>query len=395
MNRININNFEIEQLQIVLEHLKLGRNHLERQLTPKQFKELESYGTISRHEKSVFKINKMEEFSHLAMVLNSVITGILGVWMGFAATMEIDASANIILVAGISLFCGGIMSVGILFSKMKETRRNMSYQKLQIFESNVFSAIYQKQKERLNKCVENLKKRYRQIEGKEIEKEPETFEKKADFFSWFYLFHRAIYKKIIELPKEHVFQGRVDEIMQILKKAESIFIQKAELVASFGASINPNKKVISSHGKHVLEILVDPSLSRLNEEVRKKNWHKKELFEIVFSLFPTILGALGSILMWCNSGHLLHGLIDIQSFESYLPGVCVSYLKMSVVVFFTTTFLFLYCYLQKKSYERMANMDAKKQELLNQEASTVKLSQCVDLIHYLDLRVEEVMKYFE
>lgn len=397
MANINLSNFKIEELQIILGHLKLGKEHLKKQLPPEQFKELENYGFAAKREENEWKVDKTEKLSHVAIILNSIITGIFGVWMGLAAVLDIDVNSKLEYVSGASLICGGLMGIAILILNKKESQNALSSQKLQNFESQIFETIYQKQKEKLVELIEVLKKKYEEICHKAPEKIPASFEKKEDFASWFYLFHQGIHLRLNEFPKEKIFQYYRDEVLQILKKTEDSFIEKGELVGDFATALNKENMPTSDPEKtyhSAVEILINPSLSIPTKQKNKKTlWCKQEIFGLLFALFPFMLGAFGSILMWCNSTSLLPKIFNLEAFWD--SSQCSPYVKVVIAIFFTLNFTFFYYYSQKKSFQRKQNFELKTQGLLNQEAKVVQMTQRLNLVLFLDSRIEEMIKFLE
>lgn len=394
--RLGLNDLAIEELQIILEHLKLGMPHLKKQLTPKQFNELEVFGAIEDADSVKFKSNKIEKFCHLAMVLNSIISGIFGVWMGFVASLDLDIASNLIPVTGFALLCGGIMGIATIIANIKKSKNAVSQIRLQNFESQVFEEIHQKQQRLLSEITEKLKKRYVLIAGALPEKEPKNFEKKEDFCSWFYLFHQAIHQKLNKFPKEDIFQHYRNEALRILRQTEETYIKAAELIGNFAASLRKNVTTFQFKEIPVLNLLMDPSLSKPKEEIEKDGWGKKNIFNMALTLIPAILGSLGSILMWCNSITIFRSFfLYIEGNGLSLPSQCTPCTKMVISIIFTSNFAFFYFYSQKKTLMRKSKINEKRKSLLNQEAMTVQMSQRLNLMLSLDARIEEIMKFLE
>lgn len=233
MNEQALANFQLEELQIILEHLQLGVDHLKTQLTPDQFKELENYGLVTQSEKDEFKVTKMEHFFSLSMIYNSIITTSVGAWIGFATLFDMDVTSKLAYVSAFSLLFGGIMGMALLHSNKKQTLQALSLQKIQNFSLTILEFIHRKQKEKLSELIQKLRERYHNICQKEPEKEPPSFDKKEDFFSWFYLFHQAMHLRLNAFPKDVIFQHYREEVLQILKQTEETFITKGELIGNW------------------------------------------------------------------------------------------------------------------------------------------------------------------
>lgn len=393
--RYTLENFQIEELQIILEHFKLGIDHLKKQLTPKQFKELESYGWITKSEKDEFKINKIENFSSLSMIYNSIITGVVGVWIGLATLFEMDVVSKLAQVSGFSFLFGAIMGAVFIYANKNESLKALSQQKIQICELMTLDLMHQKQEERLNKLIQKLRDRYQKISHQDPEKEPSPFDKKEDFFSWFYLFHQAIHTKLNQFPKGEIFQYYREEVLKLLKQTEESFIPKSELVGNFAFSLNKKEELTPTAEIPPLEVLIDPTLSTPKVPIDKISWHSQEIFELAFALFPTLIGALGSILMWCNSASLFTQIFDFNYHHDLLSISCIPYVKIGISFLFTLNFLFFFYYSKKRDRLRKYNIELKKKEILNQETTVVQMTQRLNLVYFLDARLEEMMKYLE
>ena len=290
------------------------------------------------------------------------------------------------------------MGIAILIMNKKATQQGLSEQKLQNLESQVFATIIQKKEEKLNFLIEALKKKFVEICDKQPEIMPPPFERKEDFEAWFYLFHQAIHINLATFPEEQIFQHYKDEVLQILKATEDSFIEKAEFVTNFAKSLK-NKDV---HGTATdrqdyspLAILTNPSLSSLKMQTKRAAWYKPEAYELVLNLLPTILGALGSMLIWCNSVPLFTKLFNMETSGDLLDHPSIPYLKMGFTFLFTFNFVFFYYYSQKKSLQREHRRESKKEELLSQEAKVVQMSQRLNLVSALNARIEDMMKFLE
>ena len=74
---------DIVELKTIISSLRSGTDYLKHNLTAKQFVFLLKKGALDKQQKKYFNIRHIEWVGQASIVINTVITGIFGAWLGF------------------------------------------------------------------------------------------------------------------------------------------------------------------------------------------------------------------------------------------------------------------------------------------------------------------------
>lgn len=114
MTRFLLPNLNLVELQIFLEHIRLGPDHVKKLLNKKQLAEVLELGCLTQEQLNEVSTDRIEKIGNVALALNSMLTSTFGVWMGLSGCMGLDLGSTIVFSTVTSIAC--VLSVSLGYS---------------------------------------------------------------------------------------------------------------------------------------------------------------------------------------------------------------------------------------------------------------------------------------
>lgn len=393
-----LRDFTKEQLQILLEHLRLGVGHLKKQLDDEQFKELLKLNVIEKDEKEL-KADRVDKLSDYVQMTNSTASGFIGAWMGITTFMGYELTPNLLrFIASVAIAGAGILSY---ISGRKHQRENslaVSQLRLHDLQLQILQQINQKQSEEAYYLVEDINKKLVALTNSSFDAGQEnpslTFVKEEDYKILLEQLKLIGREQLYRIPKGDLFETVRLKFLAILSSIHNMVTDQAKLNANLAEALKKGNPITESNHRpklSPLEILTDPKLAAPKARVVYQPWYKAKKLEIALGLLPMILGSIGSGLMWINTGpEIAEKLGWIQSQQQIHQSNGV-YLESLFCFLVTGLFTFFYFYTKKKDAQFDLRKEVLQKKVANEESKMFELATRIHLTSQINLQLDNIM----
>ncbi|MDF2529524.1 MAG: hypothetical protein K0Q57_404, partial [Gammaproteobacteria bacterium] len=212
------------ELNTMLKHIRLGQEHLKKYLKGKQFNELLDLASLDEKQKKRISSDNQEKAGNIAVVLNAVITGTLGAWLGMSGYLGFKLGSIPVLIS-ILVFCAlvsgwiGYVSYKVTSKKAKDMRVT---KKLRLIELQIIRIINEQRHKDIESTANMIVHKLTQIDSSLKEdkaKQAELLELlayKEDFAAWLHELESIVNKYFstqADSKLHRVVQKKIDKIL--------------------------------------------------------------------------------------------------------------------------------------------------------------------------------------
>jgi len=317
----NLESLSQQELESMLKHIRLGKEHLRAMLGPEGFHDLLQLSSLSEAQKTSFNADPQEKSGNVALVLNPIITGLLGSWLGFASYMELGLQSGLslfLIVFVVTLISGWVGYISFKLTGKKS--RDMFYsKKLGLIELFIQKKIIRLQEERAQQVVAKIIKHLGELDPnlkQDAAKQQElseyllhsssrNFGKKAAIISA--LMH-PLDQLLLSLQHKDIYlhiEKRLVKLVQQLKKLYQHLYHKPKIhehhpapahAKSTFADFALNRGVTNANT--YIRILTTPGVEVDFVSPSPHRWLKNNAVMIITGLAPTLLGSMGSMFVF-------------------------------------------------------------------------------------------------
>lgn len=296
-----IKDLNIGQLESLRKNLHADPGTLKEQLNPKDFKALLQLKTSKSKYKQKIKSDTQEKAGNIAIILNTIITSVLGAWLGISGFIGLGLKSIIALIGIIiltTIISGYIAFVSFKHLKTK-ARTTINKEKLNLIELDILKYIIKLRKKEINIHIKKImhalnelrpELKYKQkrlirdlLLNHKAEEQPETLIPK--------LLKTILSKKNTQLPtslkpKTRIIESKLIELIkQLIKNREH-------------KKISPQQAQTAQTPLDYIKTLSTPNLIKSQENISLKNWIKCNLRDIILGVTPTLLGSFASMFVF-------------------------------------------------------------------------------------------------
>lgn len=311
----------INELKILLEHLKLGADHLKKVLPEADFNALLKWGNLDEKQKTILKANRLERISEALPALNTIITSTFGAFLGFNAMLgtSISSRGNFAITCALASLIGG--SIGYISATATQKKAMSATFKFKIHKVRlqilrVLKSHYEK---KISHLITNLNTLLLQLRENFLTPSSSTcqFDNEKEIAEFLKELQDITVKIAQKLPFEKTYKHphinlfhHFSQILFLLTKEKENPSYLAEVEKSIDTP--PLHQSQENQKPSFIEILTDPSLaaSKRSQNPPSKLGENPPLFFV--GLIPTLLGSFASMFVFFN------GIPDLaREFENF------------------------------------------------------------------------------
>jgi hypothetical protein len=403
MNIINpLESLTYKQLNTILKHVRLGKDHLTRYLSDDDLKELLKNGDLKETQKDNLRTDIQEKTGNIVLVLNTIITSFIGGWLGLAGFSHLNLQSSItIIILFASIIVGGI--VGYLSYQLTKRQANDAIfnQKLRNIEVQIINILFDKRKKSIEHAEQAICDYVNLfLEETDLPATPKNIHEillanrnnilKNKLFSYLEFIPDPVWKKYYTQTLEKIFSS----IERIAKKLEgnenpqsSKVAEKTETTFSSGDMMLNTSLTNASYVK----ILTKPDLPAKKMVPKPPVWFKKNILAIAVGLMPTMLGGFASMFVF------LDGVPNIFKEFNLSTGVDDAYIfyakmfSLSLAVLITLYFGYSHIHTNFKAFKRTKQLEMTENVIDEKSDKLVKQT----LIHYAMTKLKYRLGYLD
>ncbi|MBA3238037.1 MAG: hypothetical protein H0T62_06765 [Parachlamydiaceae bacterium] len=386
MAKLSLSNLDLIELQVFLEHIRLGPDHVKLLLNKKQFSEVIELGYITLQQLKEVKTDKNEKFGNLALVLNTIITGSFGAWMGLSGSMELDLGSPVIFVTITLVTCLLCGAIGYnKYQLIKEQSANaIKQQKFANLEINILSRIQVELQKKIYKLEGDL---YRAVEDEVVKhnQKPTKFVRtEEDSEVWLQELSNFMQQRLEEVSSSSINDILKKEWETSYKKIKKILQTHFEFINQLSSDPlkqHEREKIKKRHkSSSGLELLIDPALS-VPEEPHLPSWIDKNKRAIIVNLAPTLLGGFGSMFVFVGGIPDIAQAFGCEECYAFLTHFYARLVEIGLAILITFYFGFAHLYSSRKSAQRAGYLTKTKQSITNQETAILAKNAQVKMLY--------------
>lgn len=348
------------ELLCLLKNIRLGEGHLKKHLNATQFKQLLAISRLYNGDEHAIKTDPIEKSSNVTMIINTIITGVLGGSLGFVAFMELEFKSKVIFISILVIVV--ILSAYFGYYSFKLTKKTtyaaLTHLKLQKVQLEILKILRKKLEVEEKKLMEEIN-HHLSTTNTPIH---EHVQLEQAFASWM-----KLTKEKIKNSKNLFAQNEKMLLKEIEKIEEKINTLFKENILDKETVHHKNDK------KSFMKLLVDSTLSSTKIEVKKTSWVKTHFFQILIDGVPTVLGCGASMFVYLTG---VPGAVRTIGFGiPWIPGWVLK--PTAFVIAILATFYLGYAFVHKnyKAFKRDQELEKITEKITHEEDEINKLNE--------------------
>lgn len=372
------------ELNIMLEHVRLGEKHLKKYLNEKQFSDLLQWGDLKKTQKENIVSNKSEKAGNVATILNAIFTSLFGSWMGLSSYVgfhlgSLLALLSILSVATLSSGFLGYYAFKLTKTQVKEAIIKQKLHNLQLAllkqinklrDTNIDTVITY-----LNTTLIRLDAETKIFDDKNRILLKKNFSKE-DMDKWLSALNDVLKGNIKKIRNEPISEIYLSEIIKTKNKFKKIYEKNIALKAN----TEPNKNKL---GDRVLyrsssaafeDILTDPTIAIPKISVIKRSWLQDNYLSLLVGLIPTLLGGFSSMFVFLGGIPNIANAFGLEAIADIFTRPTSQAIGLGVALLLTLYFGFSHINSNYKSMKRRRELEVTQQHITNEETSVIELN---------------------
>ncbi|MBA2656421.1 MAG: hypothetical protein H0U70_05485 [Tatlockia sp.] len=403
---IKLEDLNLVELNLLLSHLRLGNEHLKKQLNKAQLANLLHLGLLNQQQLISVSSNRIEKSGNVALVLNTVITSIFGAWMGFSGFMglHLDSYKTLMLITSISFFASfivGFLSFKLTTQSSKSALQNQRIHNLQL---KVIKLIISKENESLGSLIKHLNNSLYYLtdksfllpisSNKSLEKSFFSFENNIDFSSWFSQIKEAILLKTEIINEDEIYQFYSERLIKIVSKLED----SIELSFIGSDPLNDSGRSSSdiemlARSESFIGLLSNPATKSVAIPNRS-TWLHQNYLSLLAGFFPTLLGGFASMFVFLAGGPNLAKELGLTHLEKLLRNPSSRMIEFALAISLTLYFGLSFIYNNYKNYIRENEVDKTKRAFNLLEKDDIFLKRKITILTKLKIQVKRIINIY-
>lgn len=338
-------------------HIKLGKDHLIAVSGKHQFQDLLRLSRPSHKSIDQIKVDEREIWGNLIPVLNTIITGCLGGWMGLATVMDLGLNSPWIL--GLILCLTTLVGVAIgyhslRFTKQESTEAIQTLQMLQL-EMEILEEVHKDRIRKLDEIRQDLRSSIRTISPSKLKDD-----RSDDLFE---ALLQAIDDRIASYPQHPSHSFLKKEIAIVKTRIEKNFKDHPSQKEASQSQSSASKRELP----HVIELLVQ---SRPKQAEFSKIRPRQSVRKLGISLVPLLLGGFSSCFVYLAGSTQIAQDFEHEALVVFLTHPTAKLVKLLIAILATVGMGFLFIDNAKKNHRRTLEI-AKKRKLVGEKESLI------------------------
>lgn len=403
-----LGNLNLLQLTTMLKHIRLGRGHLEKHLGSKTFQKLLELSSVSKKAKDKIKTDMQEHAGNIALVLNTIITGILGSWLGFAGFVDLHLNslgAFIFLIFVLMGVCGwiGFISFKLTVTKAKQI---LISKKLHLIELDILEYIEKVRQKDLKKCIKNIIKQLELMAPEWLKNSKkkralvQALKEDTDYTN--------AYTLLEELITDAIPIKKVKSLDPLLKsKIEKTFAQMKRLCEELAAHKEIDQETAKAEtnsgdaqdymlnrsltgANTYIKILTTPGLEVETTPQTPYKWLRKNSVAVMTGLAPTLCGGFASMFVFLGGIPQFLEEFQITKLKPLIHHeLSLQIIGISIAACLTIYYCYSYIHSTYKSYFREKEVEKTECEIVEQNEVVSKLNMRFNFYTELNKIIEE------
>ncbi|MDF2941032.1 MAG: hypothetical protein K0R66_1674 [Gammaproteobacteria bacterium] len=387
----SLENLSILELNTMLKHVRLGKEHLIKHLKIKQFNNFLKLASLNEKQKERIHSDKQEKVGNVIVILNAVITGILGAMLGLSGYLGFKLSSAPILIGTIS-FCAlvsgwiGYVSYKITYKKARETAIS---KKLHLIELRLVKIINEKRQIEIgqlaNKIVDVLCQLDNSLQNDEQRRQQfvQMLTSKEDMSKWDEILEVIVRQQLFSRASDKIealIQEKIEKVLVAIKKlAEKLDSQHAALGEDDSASESDYSFADYVADRSVsyatyIKVLTTPGLETDKVVQKPVKWFKSNLVAILAGMGPVLAGSFGSMFVFLNGTPEILKSFGKHNIVNIFLAPHAKLIGLIMAIALISYYGYSYIYSNYKNFSRQKEVEKTEKNIAEENAVLLKIS---------------------
>lgn len=374
----------IQELNRMLKHIKLGKEHLTQYLSPTHFTELLKLGNLQDEQKEHIATDFRENTGNASVIINTIITSIFGGWLGMTGFGLFKFSPYLSIVIVITaLVIGGLIGyLGYQLTRKQAQEAGIN-QKLYNIQIKILDLIVKKRDAAIKSTQDNITNMISSLIAEKIS--PITEDELLLYFLPRQKKYCILRKKINNIMK-HIndkkirqhYRATANHIYKILQKTalklqanKQIIDEKSHLSLSYSYDAKDLLLNTALTNASYIRILTKPDLPVKKLIPKTHQWLRKNLLGICVGLMPTVLGTFASMFVFLNGIPAIINALDIH-FSSPISTASLKYISLFIAISIPCYFGYSHLHSNYKAYRRAKQLELAENKVTEKAAKMIQ-----------------------
>ena len=402
-----LENLSFLELNVLLQHLRLGVVHLKKHLNQNQLNDLLSLGELKEIQQKNIKSDAAEKTGNAALLINTVITSVFGAWMGFAGFMQMKLGSMFVLYLMVALATLISGLVGFYSFKLikSQTKNSIVKQKINNVQLRILKTLNLKRQndirtllDQLNTTLVQLDDNQETLANKNMKRD---FSSKEVIAEWLNCLNKILASKVESLPHEPIYQLYIDELAFLKKRlkivlSKNLEIKEEKINSQNSALSNKRCRLKHSHdGQSFIKILTNPNTVSPKTDTKRAAWLKTNKLSILLSLIPTLLGCFASMFVFLSGGPNLAKEFNMPNLVTLLTSENGRIVEFSMALLLTFYYSFSSIYINRKNFARDQELEKSRKEINNEEAHLIEANAKINMLEKVKIQLRRISYLFK
>ncbi|HVT63494.1 MAG TPA: hypothetical protein VHD33_08430 [Legionellaceae bacterium] len=390
---ILLESLSLNELKVLLGHLKLGKSHLITLLDKESFDSLMQLGDIPSYVKKKITTTKAEKLGNVALILNTIITSCFGAWMGLYdfLGLKLDSYKMLIAITVLSAILGLLMSgisIKLTTTQVKDAIHNQKIHHLQVM---VTKRILLKLNEEFKSAAQFLNNsvHYFAKMSNKVSVNLFLFQKIDDFYQWEDALTKWIQSQEHNEKINEFNNKRLLKIMNEIKELLNDYFSQPSLFRSLDDKTNV---IRSQHGPFTT--LLSVAKERLIFLGPEHNWFKHNYLTLLAGLPPTLLGGFSSMFVFLTGAPNLANEMGFTRMKDLLTHPISEFIEFTIALGLTCYYGWAFFYSNYRNHLRQMELTKTKRKLELLEKKKDFLEEKLALMLKLKQKTQQMIDIF-
>lgn len=400
--KTKLEDFSLPQLNILLKHLRLGQDHLNIILSPKQFQELFDWCALEEDQQKKMSADKLEKLGNMSLIINTILTSTFGAWMGLSGCLGSGLGSYTMLtfISILAFFVSGLMGYVSLQTTKNQARNAILNQMLYRFQLRVLKMINKKMEEKLHSVTFYLHTAVVVLENpmedsNDHKNNFSLFKNNAEANQW--------YEKLINVlnfrlegvndpASAQIYQNQIQQISYLIKKTMAKYFNILESLVLSKQNEKRRSQIMPTLPFH--KILTTPSFGFLKFKNSSQPWIKSHFNQLLVGIIPTIWGGFASMFVFVGGIPSIARELNFLWLASVLTSPFARFIEITLAGFITFYFAFSFLYSSRKSWQRERLQEEIDKDIASEEAHLQENTHKLDMLYKVKMHVQKLISIF-
>lgn len=387
-----LKNLNLTELNNMLKHIRSGQEHLKKELSKEDFTKLLRLGTLGPKEYENIKADSQEHAGNITLVLNTLITSILGSWLGFSGFIGLGLKSVPLLIAIIIITMTASGWIGWISFKatQKKAKEGIITKKLRVIELKLLKEIIKLHNHDLSDMIQKIISTLGATTPK-FKKDKQQQKIIARLLEEQHYLNR-VYQLIDEHTQEFLLSNASAKASKALKNKIDTLLSELKLITQAEAKKKSptTQETAHHHANSYIKTLAAPCPKAEPAPLSSFHWLKQNITAIVTGTMPTLIGSFASMFVFLGGIPDILKAFNINIKSDIQHEVLLQILCILIALLLTVYYCYSYLHSNYKNFLRSKEIEKTEKNIAEANDSINKINSHFNRLAQINNVLEEL-----